>query len=199
MRQSAILRVIYETLSAVLSGEGESTGLFTLCGDKAASEEVPGVSVRLEIGDICQTAPDKSGQRIIVEEMAYEAPAQLGVILSVGLICRTYPPLLECAGYIVRFFKDNHLFSLRGYGWHGNGGGDIFLEPVIREPAANNRGGERPSLSLHYRIEAGINSEKGESFRRVEKRKISLLEADTDRKKRLPAKAEAELKTQSVY
>jgi hypothetical protein len=48
----------------------------------------------------------------------------------------------------------------------------VFIEPVIREPSAAARGAGGPSLTLYYRAEAALNSEKGKSFRRIEKRDL---------------------------
>jgi hypothetical protein len=85
---------------------------------------------------------------------------------------RSYPALLEAMGCAARFFKDNPAVSAGDCGWHGNAKADVFLEPVIREPSAGGGVQDEPSLTLYYRAEAGVNSQKGESFRRVEKRDL---------------------------
>jgi hypothetical protein len=53
----------------------------------------------------------------------------------------------------------------------------VFIEPVIREPSASVTvalGGRKAgaSLTLWYRVEMALNSDKGKTFRRVEKRDL---------------------------
>ncbi|MDR2589001.1 MAG: hypothetical protein LBC67_06195 [Spirochaetales bacterium] len=176
MKQSGVFRAIYEVLLAALAAEGERTGLFRVEGFSAREEK--GGAVRLFVSDMCQTSQDRGGERVIAGEFSYEAPSRFCVALGVLVSGRDYPCVLECAGAVARFFKDSRVFSAEGCGWHGNGKGVFILEPEIREPAAlaseavEAAQGERLSLVLRYRVEAAINSEKGGSFRRVEKRDI---------------------------
>ena len=60
------------------------------------------------------------------------------------------------------------------YKWHGEEGGKVFIEPVVCEPEPRAGYGETrlPGVTLKYTMEMGINSEKGISFKRVEKKAI---------------------------
>ncbi|MDR1933054.1 MAG: hypothetical protein LBQ57_09585 [Spirochaetales bacterium] len=187
MRQSGIFRAVYEAVCEALAAEGEATGLFTLSRagnggktegygtDRRDNAEGPAETrLRLCVCDLCQTGQDKNGQRVIAGEMSYEAPARFAITFAVRGVARSEAALLEAMGCAARFFKDNPAVSVKGYGWHGNGNADVFLEPLIRGsgPAGAGGAGDEPSLALYYRAEAGINSQKGESFRRVEKRDL---------------------------
>ena len=186
MRQSVVFRAVYEAVARVLAAEGEATGLFTVKGGASLGEsrrvagggEFPAgpapVSVRLVVCDLCQTAQDKNGQRVYVGELGFEAPARFAMTLALRGEGCSWPALLEALGAAARFFKDNPSVSPEGCAWHGMADGEVFLEPVIREPVAAGQG-EEFCLSLYYRVEAALNSEKGESFRRVQKRDVRTL------------------------
>jgi hypothetical protein len=183
MRQSGIFRVVYEAVCEALAEEGAATGLFAFSpegGGREPAREFPGgpapVRVRLGVCDLCQTAQDKSGQRVVAGEASYEAPARFAMTLAVRGEARSWPVLLEAMGCAARFFKDNPCLEAGDCAWHGAGTGRVFLEPVIRQPsAAGNGAGEPPSLTLHYRVEAALNSEKAETFRRIQKRDLRTL------------------------
>jgi hypothetical protein len=184
MRQSKIFRVVYEAVCEALAEEGAATGLFSLSteggGIREPVREFPGglapARVRLGVSDLCQTAQDKSGQRIIAGELSYETPARFAMTLSVRGEARSWPALLEAMGCAARFFKDNPSVEAADCAWHGSGEGRVFLEPVLRQPAAaGSPAGEPLSLTLYYRVEAALNSEKAEAFRRVQKRDIKTL------------------------
>ena len=183
MRQSCVLRAVYETLQEALSAEGRKNNLFCIKQNRNSAEEnlSSDSCVYLELCDLSQVEQDKNGQRVIENEIAFEAPARISMILCVRIVSKTCPDLLECAGAVIVFFKDNSSVTVTGYGWHGNTDEIIFFEPVIREVHAdaitamqanrrNNTG--NPFLCLFFRVEAGINSEKGQSVRRVDKRDI---------------------------
>jgi hypothetical protein len=180
MRQSKIFRTVYEAVSEALAGEGEASGLFTLarmgCGERPRVSDMPAegpAEARLyfEVTDLCQTAGDKSGQRLIAGEKSYEPPARFAMILALRGTARSYPALLEALGCAARFLKDNPAVTVGDCAWHGSGG-RVFIEPVIREPSSAAGRGDAPFLTLYYRVEAALNSEKGKSFRRVEKRDL---------------------------
>jgi hypothetical protein len=174
MRQSKIFRTVYEAVSDALAGEGKTSGLFTLLpGGSGAADRPAEALVRLEVADLCQTAGDKNGQRLIEEEKSYEAPARFTMVLAVRGEAPSYPALLEAMGCVARFLKDNPSVSVKDCAWHGSEESEVFLEPVVREPsAAGPEAGGLPCLTLYYRVDAALNSERGKSFRRVEKRDL---------------------------
>jgi hypothetical protein len=131
-------------------------------------------TVYLGIAGISQLSSDKNGQKIVVDEVSYEEPARIGFLVSITAVSRRYPDALEAVGAIIRHFKDANTIFVGEDSWHGNTDGLVFIEPVIGEPDGRRRipGREPPSLTIEYRIEVGINSEKGTPFRRVEKREI---------------------------
>jgi hypothetical protein len=173
MSQSAILKAAYETIYKNISELGEENGLFqvsngsmeTLKGGKQAE-------VYLGISDLCQLYTDKNGQKVEMDEMIFEVPARVGCILFMTIISRTYPSLLETAGWLIQYFKDNNAIQLEDYKWHGENEGKIFIEPVIRKPELLRRpqSNDLPAIILEYQLEVGINSQKGVSFKRVEKK-----------------------------
>jgi hypothetical protein len=162
VRQSGIFKAVYEAVASALAEEGRATGLFS----------VENGEVRLELSDICQLSQDKNGQRVIVDDVSYEAPARFGMLLALRFLGPDYAELLERAGAVAPFLKDNNAFSAPGCGWHGNAEGVFFLEPEIRELRPGGTGEGGPGLVLRYSVEAALNSERGGTFRRVEKRDI---------------------------
>ena len=175
MSQSRVFRVVYEAAAKALAAEGERTGLFTVKG--FPDGELPAgpapVGIRLSVSDLCQTALDKNGQRVFAGDVGFEAPARFAMMLQLRGEGPSWPALLEAFGAAARFFKDNPSVSLGDCAWHGTKDAEAFLEPVIREPEiARSERGDEVRLSLFYRVEAAINSQKGESFRRVEKRDL---------------------------
>jgi hypothetical protein len=131
-----------------------------------------GARLFLEVADLCQTEGDKNGQRLVAGEKSYESPARFAVVFALRGEARSYPALLEALGCVARFLKDRPSVGAGEWVWHGGGGGEVFVEPVLREPSAGARRGDVPSLVLYYRAEVGLNSERGRSFRRVEKRDL---------------------------
>jgi hypothetical protein len=183
MRQSRIFRAVYEAVREALAEEGAASGLFSVGSEggggapvwEASGGPAP-VRVRLVVCDLCQTALDKSGQRVVAGEASYEAPARFAMTLALRGEARSWPELLEAMGCAARFFKDNPCFEAEDCAWHGAGASRVFLEPVIRQPeTAGGRAGETPEISLYYRVEAALNSEKAETFRRVRKRDLRTL------------------------
>ncbi|GHV57645.1 hypothetical protein AGMMS49579_23810 [Spirochaetia bacterium] len=179
MGQSAVLKVCYESFYKTLADMGAQAQLFSvedgpiIDGKDSAKKEFKS-TVYLGIADIGQVAQDKNGQNIIVDEISYKEPTRIGFILSIRVVSEKYPDLLEAIGVVIRYFKDNNTIPAGEYSWHGNDGGLIYVESVIREPEGK-RGQfdhEKPSLTVEYRIEVGINSEQGTSIRRVEKTDI---------------------------
>ena len=171
MRQSTVFRAVYEAVAKALALEGEKTGLFTVKGPDGELPSGP-VSLRLVVCDLCQTALDKNGQRVFAGDLGFEAPARFAMMLALRGEAQSWPALLEAMGAAARFFKDEPSVTVEDFAWHGNARGEVFLEPVIREPGI---AGEDVSLSLYYKVEAALNSEKGESFRRVEKRDLRTV------------------------
>jgi hypothetical protein len=179
MSQSLILKQVYESLYQKLSEIGANLQLFyvengcitdSIDMQKGEFRSV----VYLGIADISQLTIDKNGQKIIVDETSFEEPARIGFIMSITAVSRRYPDVLETIGAIIRYFKDTNIISAGDYNWHGNTGGQVYIEPVIREPRGkyDRISQEWPSLTIEYRIEVGINSEKGTQIRRVDKQEI---------------------------
>ena len=114
--------------------------------------------------------------------MIFEAPAQVGCVLYLTVISERYPPLLEAAGALIRYIKDNNIILLPDYTWHGENEGKIVLEPVIRDLEAHKEPqfyNNMPCITLKYRMEMGINSQKGAPFKRVKERTITGNIIDT--------------------
>jgi hypothetical protein len=173
MNQSAVLRASYEKIYKNLAALSEETKLFLLCGgDEDISDD--GAKVILGVSDVCQLCPDKNGEKVEENEMIFEVPARLGCVLFLTVISKAYPALLETAGLLIQYFKDNNYIQLEDYKWHGDNEGKIFIEPVIRkpEPSGGTKNCDLPYITLKYTMEMSINSQKGTPFRRVEKREI---------------------------
>lgn len=135
--------------------------------DDFSSEEKP--QVKLVVTDLFQAANDKIGQRIIIEEKMYEAPALYVMNLRIIFSGKSQEEILSAYGLIASYFKVHNMYDCGDYNWHGNDKGKFFLEPVIRKEPENYNG----YLYLDYRIELKINSTKAESFARVEKKNLS--------------------------
>ena len=180
-----VFRAVYEAVANALAEEGARSGLFTVKGvsgtfangsrpDGELSAEPAPVSMRLTVCDLCQTALDKNGQRVFSGDLGFEAPARFAMMLALRGEAQSWQALLEALGAAARFLKDKPSVSVKDFVWHGNLRGEVFLEPVIREPGIAGQG-EGVALSLYYKVEAALNSEKGESFRRVAKRDLRTL------------------------
>ena len=84
-----------------------------------------------------------------------------------------FAPVLEDAlslfGYVAVFFKDHTVYECGEYNWHGNEINKFILEPIVRR---DSTGGFNDFFYLDYRVEVQLNSLKGESFVRVEKKEL---------------------------
>jgi hypothetical protein len=175
MNQSAILKASYEVIYKNLSELGEKDGQFQMGNSgKEVPKDEQKPTVCLAVSDLCQLYPDKNGQKIEVDETIFEVPTRLGCIFSLTISAEAYPPLLETAGRLIQYFKDNNTILLEGYKWHGENEGKIFIEPVIRKPEPKDwlKTHDLPAVSLEYTLEVGINSQKGVPFKRVDKRVV---------------------------
>jgi hypothetical protein len=169
MKQSAILRAGYEEIYKKLSVLSEETKLFVMRDkDENVSNET---RVILGVSDICQLFSDKNGEKVEENGMIYEAPTMVGCVFSLSVISGNYPSLLETVGRLIQYFKDNNYIQLDDYKWHGENDGKIFIEPVVRKPELRAGFKDRylTAFTLEYLMEIGINSQKGTSFKRVEK------------------------------
>lgn len=175
MSQSAVLRHCYDTVFEILKKEGKTSKLYGVANG-ALDEKVKnkGTMVFLGVSDFAQVSQDKNGEKVFVDERQFPAPTYTAFILTILVTSEQYQDVLETIGFIIRYFKDNNTFDAGDYNWHGNTGSSIYMEPVIREPIVNRTVSSQslPSLTLEYRIEAAINSEKGGEFRRVQTRDI---------------------------
>lgn len=168
--QSDIFKYVIQTLKKNLSTANELE--FSIVDD--FSNELKN-EVKFVVTDIFQTTNDKTGQRIIVDELRYEVPALYQMRIRVLI----HAPLLEDAlslfGYIAVFFKDNTVYECNEYNWHGNKLNKFILEPVVRRDSSENFS---EGLYLDYRVEVELNSLKGESFVRVEKKDLSAKQVN---------------------
>lgn len=163
--QSDIFKYVIQTLKKELSATSDVK--FSIVDEFSKN---PKNEVRFLVTDIFQTSNDKTGQRIIVDELRYEVPALYQMRIRVLI----HAPLLEDAlslfGYVAVFFKDNTVYECNEYNWHGNDLNKFILEPVVRRDSSENFSGD---LYLDYRVEVQLNSLKGEKFVRVEKKDLS--------------------------
>ena len=75
---------------------------------------------KLKVKDICQTACDKNGQKIIVDEQMYEQPAMFEMCLSIGFVGDDYIEMLRKYCEIAVFLKDNPAIEIGDeFKWHG--------------------------------------------------------------------------------
>jgi hypothetical protein len=180
MNQSAILKASYEAVYNNLSDLAAETKLFAMSGGGALEHPKEGIHshpiVCLGISDLSQLHIDKNGHTVEIDEMLFEVPAQIGYVLCVTVVSEYYSHLLETAGALIQYFKDNNIIRLEDYKWHEEPEGKIVIEPVVRnlepykEPQFHNT---LPTITLKYRMEMGINSQKGTPFKRVEKQAIT--------------------------
>lgn len=126
--------------------------------------------IRLSVADIFQSTNDKTGQRIIVDEIRYEVPAEFVMVLRISFAGKSLEDVLSNLGFVAVYFKDHNFFECGEYNWHGNEINKFFLEPIVRREIVNNNNGY---LYLDYRLELHLNSVKEEKFVRVEKKVLS--------------------------
>jgi hypothetical protein len=165
----------YEATYKNLSELGEKNELFKVSnGSMESPKDGQQTIVYLGVSDLCQLYSDKNGQKVEMDEIIFEVPARVGCIFSLTITSDAYPSLLETAGQIIQYFKDNNTILLEDYKWHGENEGKIFIEPVTRksEPQCKPPPHDFPVISLEYMLEVGINSLKGTPFKRVEKKII---------------------------
>ncbi|MCR5254015.1 MAG: hypothetical protein K6C98_09935 [Treponema sp.] len=122
--------------------------------------------IKVAVTDIFQTTNDKTGQRIIVDEIMYEVPTQYEMHLSILFNGKKQEEVLSALGKVAVLFKDNNSFECGEYNWHGNDLNRFFLEPVIKKTAEQSNN----YLHLDYKIELQLNSVKEGHFNRVEKK-----------------------------
>jgi len=175
MIQSNILKAGYEAIYNNLAELGEKTELFLITSEGLCDlkDDLRSL-VCLGVSDVCQLCPDKNGEKVEVGEMIFEVPARIGCMFFLTVVSRCYPQLLETAGLLIQYFKDNNVIMLEGYKCHGDSEGKIVIESVIRKPKSNWEFGVNnlPVVTLEYYVEFGINSLKGIPFKRVEKLEI---------------------------
>ena len=174
MNQSDVAGCIYTSLFAQLKtlGGGETSFAVSECSSGITDFSIPVVVP--SVTDVCQTAVDKSGQRIVVDEKLYETPARFMMGICFSIYGTTYAAVLNVLGEIVVCFKDNPSLDVSACNWHGNECKKVFVEPEIRQ-LEQNRFSDRDGvhvMSLSYRIDFNINSRIGTGFKRVEKRDL---------------------------
>jgi len=134
MNQSAVLKASYEAVYKILSDLAIKTKLFRMGAGGAleAPKDEAQPSVCLGVSDVSQLFIDKNGQTVEMDEMMFEAPTQVGCMLYLTIISKYYPHLLETAGALIQYFKDNNSILLEDYKWHGEEG-KVIIEPVVRD------------------------------------------------------------------
>jgi hypothetical protein len=175
MKQSDVMKYILESIRGSLVDISGKERIFMVeeCGQKrdSGSDQLP--VVRIEITDVCQLAFDKSGERIVVDEKQYEPPTQFAMCIRFAVSGADVSLVLGAVGELAVFFKDNPSVDISDCSWHGNDLKKIFLEPVIRQPVPGNElQKDGCVLNLDYRIDFGINSRRGTTFKRVENRDL---------------------------
>lgn len=168
--QSDIFKYVIQTLKKNLSTASEIK--FSIVDDFSKN---PKNEVKFLVTDIFQTSNDKTGQRIIVDELRYEVPALYQMRIRVLIRAPLLEDALSLFGYVAVFFKDNTVYECNEYNWHGNELNKFILEPVVRRDSSENFSGD---LYLDYRVEVQLNSLKGESFVRVEKKDLSAKQVN---------------------
>jgi hypothetical protein len=175
MSQSSILRHCYNKIFQILKREGETSKLYNL-SERIFDGNIKDArtAVFVEVSDLAQILQDKNGEKVFIDEQQFAAPTYIACIFTIEIASVHYENVLETAGHIIRYFKDNNTFETGEYNWHGNIHQKIYIEPIIRDPE-NNRMMKKysmPFVSLEYRIEAAINSEIDGTFKRVQSREI---------------------------
>lgn len=173
MMQSGVLGYTYRLLRDRLEELASDSGLYHM----TVGSNVPGKnskpSVSIAVTDICQIAQDKNGQRIVVDELRYELPSLVAVSIAIVISGNECDTVLDAAGCIAGYMKDNPVIDAGEYNWHGNTNGRIYVEPKIRGPVAGSTIlRDQQQVVMEYCFEAGINSGIGEAFTRVEKREV---------------------------
>ncbi len=125
--------------------------------------------VCFRVTDIYQIANDKRGQKIVVGNQRYDVPTQFAMRIRLEFLAADQLELLSVMGQTAVFFKDNAVYELNEYDWHGNVSHKFFIEPVIRSTEYTEN---FKILFFEYRVEVQINSIKSERIVRVEKRDI---------------------------
>jgi hypothetical protein len=166
MTQYRILRELYERTGALIAAAGEESGLFRFGLD------VPdgGTVGSLVVSGLGQVQESKGGEFLVLGDRRYEYPSLMELLFRLVIRGVSYADVLEAAGLIVRTVKDCDGIPLPGYGWHGCSEEKCYLEPMIGSPVLPSGDEGSPVLSLFFRVRCGVNSGRGVSFRRVEKR-----------------------------
>jgi len=169
--QSAIMQFVYERISDLLTERGKQSALFSVTATPP-SDVRGGTLVFIAATDVCQIQTDRTGQKITLGTSEVDIPALCVMSLTILIYGISYGAMLAAAGSIIAFLKDNSVQPCERYNWHGNTHDTFFIEPVIREPTDGKDISDKKVICLEYRIEVGINSEKEQPFKRVEKRTI---------------------------
>ncbi len=158
MNQSEIICGIYESVA-------ENAGRIKISD---------AVKIDVFVDDLCQCMSDRSGQRIIVDEMQYEQPAMYEMCIGIAMKGKKLSDVLKAYGSIAVHFKDNPSVDISDWKWHGCSADKIYLEPVIRSVDLDKKSfdGEFHNFELLYKIDFGLNSQKPNEFKRVERRDI---------------------------
>ena len=169
--QSDIFKYVIQSLKSNLSTA--SNAEFSIV--EKIEKENQTKQIEFEVLDIFQTANDKTGQRIIVDELRYEVPAYYEMRVRVKMYAPKLEDMLSLFGMVAVFFKDNVVYECNEYNWHGNEINKFILEPVVRRESCKKFD---EALFLDHRVEVQLNSRKGEQFVRVEKKDLSAKQVN---------------------
>ncbi len=163
--QSDIFKYVIQSLKKSLSASDEVK--FTIVDDIQTDKNER--QIKFDVTDIFQTANDKTGQRIIIDEQRYEIPSVYEMRIKVSCFAPKLEDALTLFGFVAVFFKDHSVYECGEYNWHGNTVNKFILEPVVRKDSKEK---SSDTYDLNYRVEVQLNSVKGESFVRVEKKDL---------------------------
>ena len=163
--QSDIFKYVIQSLKKSLSASDEVK--FTIVDDIQTDKNEN--QIKFDVTDIFQTANDKTGQRIVINEQRFEPPAIYEMCIKVSCFAPKLEDALALFGFVAVFFKDHSVYECGEYNWYGNTVNKFILEPVVRRESKEK---SSDSYDLDYRVEVQLNSVKGESFVRVEKKDL---------------------------
>lgn len=178
--QSSVLKHIYDFLTKTLSKLGSDSTLFAVENFGTDADTSKNAIAFIGVTDLVQIQQDLNGEKIIIGEVRVPAPTHIAFIVAITVMSMNYSDLLGALGIIIQYLKDNTTIPVAEYNWHGNTGSTFFIEPIVRSPTIGKEFIEykTPFLTLEYRIETAVNSQKSENFKRVKDRDIrgKLLE-----------------------
>lgn len=120
---------------------------------------------------------DKNGDTI---EFYVDPPTLLDVKFVIAPYCSSRLEVGKVLGNIIRLIKDDGFIDVDGFDWHENNGRPAQINntpgmDLDRQMQLFNLLKMEYTPSLFYQVTVGINSEKKDIFKRVEKRKFDTV------------------------